>query len=85
MTENGEHGATPIRSIEPGDGSWNRSIAACVAARIVSMSSTTSSGGSPPELAPRSMEPRVGWNRRPTSAADAIVAPSTSPPSRGNT
>ena len=27
MTENGEQGATPTRSIESGDGSWCRSIA----------------------------------------------------------
>ena len=36
------------RSIESGDGSWWRSIAAAVASRIASISSTTWSGGSPP-------------------------------------
>ena len=66
VTENGEHGATPIRSIESNDGSWCVSIAASVAARMASMSSTTLSGGRPPLLWPRSIEPRVGWNRRPT-------------------
>ena len=29
------------------------------------MSSTTLSGGSPPSDSPRSIEPRVGWKRRP--------------------
>ncbi len=52
MTENGEHGATPTRTIEPGDGSWCRSIASCVAAKIASRSSTTSSGGRPPVALP---------------------------------
>ena len=28
VTLNGEHGASAIRSIEPGDGSWNSSSAA---------------------------------------------------------
>ena len=65
VTENGEQGATPIRSIESGPGSWCVSTAAAVAARIVSMSSTTWSGGSPPWRRPRSIEPRVGMNRRP--------------------
>ena len=31
VTENGEHGATPTRSIESGEGSWCRSIASVVA------------------------------------------------------
>ena len=39
-----------------------------VAARIASRSSTTWSGGSPPWLGPRSIEPRVGWKRSPTRA-----------------
>ncbi len=47
VTENGEHGATPIRSIESGEASWNRSTASVVAARMVSRSSTTWSGGRP--------------------------------------
>ena len=84
VTEKGEHGATPILSIESGDGSWNFSIAAWVAAMIASRSSTTSSGGRPPALAPRSIEPRVGWNRRPTSRAASTVAASRSPPPAGN-
>ena len=71
VTENGEHGATPIRTIEPGDGSWCRSIASCVAIKIASRSSTTWSGGSPPSRWPRSIDPRVGWNRTPTRPAAA--------------
>ncbi len=85
VTENGEHGATPMRSIESGDGSWWRSIAAAVASRIASISSTTWSGGSPPRLWPRSMEPRVGRKRSPTVRAASISAPSRSPPSAGKT
>ena len=38
------------------------------------MSSTTLSGGSPPLLCPRSIDPRVGWNRSPTRAAASISA-----------
>ena len=41
VTENGEQGATAIRVIESGDGSCQRSIASCDAARIASWSSTT--------------------------------------------
>ena len=74
-----------MRSIESGPGSWWVSIAAAVAARMVSMSSTTWSGGSPPSRRPRSIEPRVGMNRRPTRRAASISAPSTSPPSAGKT
>jgi hypothetical protein len=85
VTENGEHGATATRSIESYAGSWNLVIAASVAASTVSRSSTTESGGRPPWLAPRSIEPRVGWNRRPTAAAEPISAASRSPPPAGNT
>ena len=49
------------------------------------MSSTTESGGSPPWLCPRSIEPRVGWNRSPTVRAASTSAPSRSPPPAGNT
>jgi hypothetical protein len=38
---NGEHGASAIRSMAPGDGSCQHSTAAADAARIVSVSSTT--------------------------------------------
>ena len=48
VTENGEQGATAIRTIASGDGSCQRAMAASVAARIASWSSTTESGGSPP-------------------------------------
>ena len=60
VTENGEHGASAIRTMAPGAGSWKRSMAASLAARIASRSSTTSSGGSPPSDCPRSMDPRHG-------------------------
>jgi hypothetical protein len=85
VTENGEQGATPIRSIESGDGSCQRSIASAVAARAASVSSTIRSGGSPPSLSPRSIDPRHGWNRSPISRAASISAASTSPPSFGKT
>ena len=52
VTENGEQGASAIRTIAPGAGSWKRLIAASLAARIASRSSTTSSGGSPPSELP---------------------------------
>ena len=68
VTENGEHGASAIRTMAPGDGSWKRSIAASLAARISSRSSHTSSGGRPPSERPRSIEPRVGWKRSPIAS-----------------
>ena len=85
VTENGEHGATAIRHIESGAGSWCRSITSAVPARIASMPSTTESGGSPPALRPRSIDPRHGWNRSPTVAAASISAAKTSPASAGTT
>ena len=85
MTENGEQGAIPIRSIESGPGSWWASTAAAVAARMASRSSTTWSGGSPPRERPRSIDPRVGRNRRPISRAASISAPSRSPAPWGKT
>ncbi len=85
VTENGEQGATPTRTIAPGAGSWWRAIAASVSARIVSRSSTTSSGGSPPRECPRSIDPRVGWNRSPTSPAARTSAAKRSPRPDGNT
>ena len=60
VTEKGEHGATAIRSIDSSEGSCQRSIAASVSARMRSRSSTTESGGSPPDDWPRSIEPRAG-------------------------
>ena len=85
VTENGEHGATAIRNIDSGPGSWKRSIAASVAARMLSRSSTTESGGSPPWERPRSIDPRAGWKRTPIRPAASISAASGSPPSRGKT
>src|SRR6202165_2416621 len=75
-TEKGEHGPTAIRRIEPGEGSWNRWIASSVAARMVSMSSTTRSGGRPPLAWPTSIDPRQGWNRTPSCSATSISASS---------
>lgn len=85
VTENGEHGATAMRHIESGPASWKRSMTSAVPARIASMPSTTESGGRPPELRPRSIEPRAGWNRSPTAAAASISAANTSPASAGTT
>ena len=53
VTENGEHGATAMRSIDPGAGSCQRAIASSVATSTASRSSVTSSGGSPPWRAPQ--------------------------------
>ena len=83
LTLNGEVGASAIRTIAPGAGSWKRSIAAALAARIASRSSTRSSGGSPPSLAPRSIAPRHGWKRRPIARAASISTASRSPSPRG--
>ena len=65
-------------------GRGSRRTASSVAARISSVSWHTSSGGSPPSATPRSIEPRVGWNRIPSSPAAAIVASSTPSRPRGN-
>ena len=83
LTENGEVGASAIRTIAPGAGSWKRSIAAALAARIASRSSTISSGGSPPLLRPRSIAPRHGWKRSPIARAASISTASRSPAWRG--
>ena len=85
VTVNGEQGATAMRVIESGAGSCQRSIAACEAARIVSWSSTTESGGRPPADCPRFIEPRVGWKRTPIRRAARISASSRSPAPAGNT
>ncbi|SKY19864.1 Uncharacterised protein [Mycobacteroides abscessus subsp. abscessus] len=85
VTENGEHGASAMRSIEAGAGSCQRATASELAVRISSMLCTTVSGGRPPSFSDRSIEPRVGWKRTPTAWAAPISAPSRSPPSRGKT
>ena len=46
---------------------------------------TAIAGGNPPDDFPRSIEPRVGWKRMPTSVAPRISAASRSPPAFGNT
>ena len=62
--------------------SWSRSYTAWVEARMVSSSSTTESGGRPPLLWPRSMEPRAMWARIPMVLAAEAMASNTesSPP-----
>ena len=79
VTEKGEHGASAMRTMAPGAGSWKRSMAASLAARIASRSSTTSSGGRPPSDCPRSMDPRHGWKRTPRPRAASISTSSRSP------
>ena len=83
MTLNGEHGASATRSIDAGDGSWNAATSRSESASTVSSSCTTESGGSPPSFSDTVIEPRVGWNRSPTSRAAAISADHRSPPARG--
>ena len=51
VTEKGEHGATPMRSIESGPGSWCVSTAAAVAARMSSSSPRHGPAGGPPGCA----------------------------------
>ena len=85
VTENGEQGA----SADPHHRAGRRVVVALDrgpgdATRIASSVSTTESGGSPPWDWPRSIEPRVGWKRSPIRRAASTVAPSGSPPSRGN-
>ena len=74
LTENGAHGASANRSIARGRGSWYSRISRRLSARIVSSSWHTTSGGSPPWLLPRLIEPRVGWKRIPSSRAAWISA-----------
>ena len=84
VTENGEQGrrhrAASSRGTGRGAGRSRRR-----SRRGSRRSSTTWSGGSPPRLRPRSIEPRFGRNRRPTARAASISAPSRSPPPDGNT
>ncbi|SLH96232.1 Uncharacterised protein [Mycobacteroides abscessus subsp. abscessus] len=67
VTENGEQGASAIRTMASKPGSCQRSIASAPAVRMWSSRSTTESGGRPPSLAPRSQPVRA-------SAASAPVA-----------
>ena len=83
MTENGEHGASAMRTIAPHDGSWCWATRRSESARIVSSSCTTESGGRPPSFWDRLIEPRVGWNRMPSSVAAVISAVMRSPPPAG--
>ena len=79
MTLNGLHGATVTTIRSP---SCSRSYTACVEARIASRSSTTESGGRPPALSPRSIEPRAMCVRTPMVRAALAMASKTesSPP-----
>src|SRR6516164_955798 len=85
LTLNGEHGASATRIIAPQLGSWWARTRRSLSASTSSSSWTTESGGSPPSLADRVIEPRVGWNRSPTSRAAAISADHRSPAPRGAT
>src|SRR5215469_9274428 len=85
LTLNGEHGASATLTIAPHPGSWWARTRRSLSASTSSSSWTTESGGSPPSLADRVIEPRVGWNRSPTSRAAAISADHRSPPPRGAT
>ncbi len=78
-TENGEQGATAICVMAPKEASWCASIVASVAASAPSRLSTAKSGGSPPSLSPRSMEPRARVRRTPVPRAARITAPDRSP------
>jgi hypothetical protein len=82
-TLNGEHGASATRSIDAGAGSWNAATSRSESASTASSSWTTESGGRPPSFCETVIDPRVGWNRRPTSRAAAISAAHRSPPARG--
>src|SRR5215472_4535293 len=85
LTLNGEHGASATRTMAPQPGSWCAATSRSLSASTSSSSCTTESGGSPPSLTDSVIEPRVGWNRRPTSRAAAISADHRSPPPRGAT
>ncbi len=58
-------------------------MARSVSVSAVSVPSTAKSGGRPPWDSPRSIDPRAGWKRRPSSRAAWISAPSRSPAPRG--
>ena len=73
-TEKGLHGATEIITRSP---SWRRAATASVEARMASIDSTTESGGSPPALSPRSIEPRQSCRRTPTARAAPAIASKT--------
>ncbi len=72
-----------MRTMAPHAGSWCAATSRSQSASTSSSSCTTESGGSPPSLAEIVIEPRVGWNRSPTSRAAAISADHRSPPPRG--
>ena len=72
LTEKGAQGASATRVRAPGRGSWCSRISRRQSARMVASSWQHSSGGRPPWLRPRLIEPRVGWKRRPSSRAAAI-------------
>ncbi len=71
VTEKGEQGAITICVIAPGPGWWYASTTRTQSSRIAASVSTTESGGSPPSLSPRLIDPREAISRIPTSAAAA--------------
>ena len=70
----GRAGREADARIARGRGSWYSRISRRESARIAASSWQMSSGGSPPPLGPRLIEPRVGWNRIPRSRAARISA-----------
>ncbi len=69
LTEKGAQGARATRVRAPGRGSWCSRISRSESARMAASSWQHSSGGRPPWLRPRLIEPRVGWKRMPSSRA----------------
>ena len=76
-TENGEQGASAIRTIACGRGSWKASMTRCESARIAASLSTSASGGRPPALSPTLIEPRQAWKRMPIAGGglERVVEP----------
>ncbi len=83
LTENGEQGASAMRTMAPWEGSWWAATSAAEALRISSGSWTIESGGSPPSFTDSDIDPRAGWNRMPSARAAAISAEIRSPAPRG--
>lgn len=84
-TENGEHGASATCRIEPNDGSWYFSMTSIESRIISSTVCTTESGGRPPSLTLRSIDPRDETIRMPSASAASICAPIRSPEPAGKT
>ena len=81
-------GLPPDSVVEPIDAilaDVERAASRSVSARISSASSTSESGGRPPSDSPRSIDPREGTRRTPSSRAAVISASTRSPAPRGKT